>query len=60
MVSKEVTVTAPVRLPSGETVQKTYIITMQRAILKGDKDITGRWIITGYKDAAASPATKTS
>jgi hypothetical protein len=60
MVTKEVTVNAPVKLPSGETAQKTYIITMQRAMLKGDKEITGRWIITGYKDTAASPATKTS
>jgi hypothetical protein len=60
MVTKEVTVNAPVKLPSGETAQKTYVITMQRAVLKGDKEITGRWIITGYKDTAASPATKTS
>lgn len=60
MVSKEVTVTAPVKLPGGESTQKTYAIMMQRAILKGDKEITGRWIITGFKDTAASPATKTS
>jgi len=60
MVTKEVTINAPVKLPSGETAQKTYIVTMQRAVLKGDKEITGRWIITGYKDTAASPATKTS
>ena len=60
MVSKDVTVSAPVKLPSGDTVQKTLLLTMQRAILKGDKEITGRWIITGFKDTAASPATKTS
>ncbi len=60
MVSKEVTVNAPVKLPNGETVEKTYVFTLQRAILKGDKEITGRWIITGYRDTAASPATKTS
>jgi hypothetical protein len=60
MVSKEVTVNAPVKLPSGETAQKTYVITIQRAILKGDKEITGRWIVTGYRDTAASPETKTS
>jgi hypothetical protein len=60
MISKEVTVNAPVRLPSGETAQKTFVITMQRAVLKGDKDITGRWIITSCRDTAASPATKTS
>jgi hypothetical protein len=60
MVSKEVTVSAPVRLPSGETAQKTYAITMQRAVLKGDKEITGRWIITGCRDTSASPGAKTS
>ena len=60
MVSKEVTVSAPVRLPSGETAQKTYVITMQRAMLKGDKEIAGRWIITGCRDASASPGAKTS
>lgn len=60
MIAKEVTVSAPVRLPSGETAQKTYVITMQRAVLKGDKDITGRWIITGCRDTSASPGSKTS
>jgi hypothetical protein len=60
MISKEVTVSAPVRLPNADTVQKTYVITMQRAVLKGDKEITGRWIITGCRDTAASPGAKTS
>jgi hypothetical protein len=60
MITKEVTVAAPVRLPSGETAQKTYVITMQRALLKGEKEVAGRWIITGCRDAAASPADKTS
>ncbi len=60
MLSKEVTVAAPVRMPSGETAQKTYIMALQRAVLKGDKEIVGRWIITGCRDASASPATKTS
>ncbi len=36
---KDVTVSAPVRLPSGETVQKTLVLTLQRAVLKGEKDI---------------------
>jgi hypothetical protein len=50
LASKEVTISAPVRLPSGQTSQKTLIVTMQRAILKGEKEITGRWIITGIKE----------
>ncbi len=60
LASKEVTVSAPVRLPDGTTAQKKYLITLQRATLRGDKDITGRWIVTSYKDAASSGATKTS
>ncbi len=50
LVTKEVTIAAPVKLPSGQTSQETLVITMQRAILKGDKEITGRWIITGVKE----------
>jgi hypothetical protein len=60
LVSKDVTVSAPVRLPDGSTVQKTIVITLQRATLRGDKEITGRWIVTGFRDMAGSPATKTS
>jgi hypothetical protein len=60
MVSKDVTVKAPVRLPSGETADRTYVITMKRAILKGDKEIVGRWIITGCRDTSAPAGTKTS
>ena len=48
MVSKEVTIRAPVRLPNGQTAQKTMDIILQRAILKGDREIAGRWIVTGY------------
>jgi hypothetical protein len=47
MVSKEVTIRAPVRLPNGQTAQKTMSIILQRAILKGDREIIGRWIVTG-------------
>jgi hypothetical protein len=61
MASKDVSVSAPVKLPSGQTVQKNFVITMQRAILKGDKgDITGRWILTAIKDAAAPASTPRS
>ena len=61
LVSKEVTVNATLRQPNGETSPHTYMITMQRALLKGEKgDITGRWVITSLKDAAAPAGTKTS
>ena len=49
LVTKEVTISAPVELPSGQTSQRTFVVTMQRAIPKGDKGIAGRWIITGIK-----------
>jgi hypothetical protein len=48
MVSKEVTIRAPVRLLSGQVAQKTIDIILQRAILKGDREIVGRWIVTGF------------
>ena len=53
---KEVTVTASVQTPNGQTEQKTLVLTMQRVVLKdpaGGKDIEGRWMITHIHDAAA-------
>jgi hypothetical protein len=61
LVSKDVTLSAPVKLPNGQTVPKILVITMQRAILKGDNgDLTGRWILTALKDASGPPATPRS
>jgi hypothetical protein len=60
LVSKEVSISAPVRLPDGQTAQKNYVITMQRAILRTDEDITGRWIITSVKDASGAASTPRS
>lgn len=56
IVSKDVTIAAPVRLPNDQTVQKTLIVTLQRAELRGDHPISGRWIVTGIRDAAPSAA----
>ena len=50
LVTKEVTISAPVRLPSGQMAQKTLVVTLQRAILRGDKEIAGRWIVTGIRE----------
>jgi hypothetical protein len=53
---KEVTVTADVQMPNGQTDKKTMVLTMQRVVLKdpaGGKDIEGRWMITHIADAAA-------
>ncbi len=61
LVTKDVTVSASVKPPGGQTATKTLVVTMQRAVLKGDREIAGRWIITGVRDAAGVPAgTKSS
>lgn len=60
LVSKDVTIEAPVKLPSGQTVQKTLIVTLQRAELKADKPITGRWVVAGIRDGSGSPLTPRS
>jgi hypothetical protein len=60
MVSKDVSISAPVKQPNGQTAQKNLVMTMQRAVLKGDKDITGRWIITAIRDASGSASTPRS
>ena len=51
IVSKEVSISAPVKLPSGETVRRRLVVTMQR-----DADSKGGWIVSAIRDeAAASP-----
>jgi len=60
LVSKDISITAPVKLPSGQTERKNLVITMQRAVLKADKEITGRWIITSIRDASGSASTPRS
>jgi hypothetical protein len=57
LVSKEVTISAAMRTPDNQSVTKTLIVTMQRAVLTADKVINGRWIITGVRDASVSGAT---
>jgi hypothetical protein len=47
--SKVLTIQAPVKLPDGRIVQRTLIVTLQRAVLKGDQEMVGRWIITGIR-----------
>jgi len=60
LVSKDVTLDANVKLPDGQTTKKTLVVTMQRAVLKADREIAGRWIITSVKDTAAPAGSKTS
>jgi hypothetical protein len=49
MVSEDVTVRAPVRLPAGQTVDETLVFTLQRAISSVDTKIPGNWVITGFR-----------
>jgi hypothetical protein len=55
-VSKLVTIDAPVRLPGGQTVQKTLVVTLQRAEIKGEGPSGERWTITNVNEASAAPA----
>lgn len=50
--SKDITVKANVKGPDGSTSEKTYVLTVQRAVVKTDKgERQGKWIITGIKPA---------
>lgn len=58
MVSKTATIDAKVRMPDGQVAQKTMLITMQRVVGKsGEKDVTGRWVITALKAGGPNPGT---
>jgi hypothetical protein len=48
LVSKDVRISADVRLPNGQTARRTVSVVLQRAVVKGDIEVTGRWIVTGF------------
>ncbi len=54
--TKEMTVSARVRMPNGQTANKTYVLTIQRVVLKDDKGapINGRSLITGIREAGGA------
>ena len=56
-VSKDVSISAPVNLPDGRTVVKTFVVTMQRGLPGSDQDRWGAWMITAIKASPASPST---
>ena len=60
LVSKDVAVEASVRQTNGQSVRKTLVVTMQRAVIKANPEVTGKWIITSVKDTAAPAATPSS
>ena len=49
--SKDVTVDAPVILPDGQTVRKTFVVTLQRAM----GGSVHPWVVTGIADVGATP-----
>ncbi|HVC21401.1 MAG TPA: hypothetical protein VNE16_15110 [Vicinamibacterales bacterium] len=54
VASKEVTLSADVQLPSGQSATKTLVVTMERATLNGadnGQPVVGRWVITAVKPA---------
>ena len=60
VITKQVTVSAQVRDPNGQTSPKTFVFTLQRAIGKGadGKEREGRWVITGIRpEGAGAPST---
>jgi hypothetical protein len=48
LISKDVRISAQVRLPDGGTGQRTVNLVLQRAVVKGARNATGRWIVTGF------------
>ena len=58
LVTKDVTIHAPVRTADGSSADRTLVVTMQRAILQGEPAAEGKWIITGVRDATTSPGVK--
>jgi hypothetical protein len=60
IVSKDVSISAFVKLPGGQMTQKNFVITMERARPGGSTNVAGRWMITSIKDAAGSPSTPRS
>ena len=60
LVTKDVTIAAPVRLTDGSSADRTLVVTMQRAVIHGEPAVEGKWIITSVRDATSSPENKTS
>ncbi len=50
METKDVTIAAPVKRPSGQLSDRRLVVTMERAILTGETEIVGHWVITGIKE----------
>ena len=60
IVAKDVSISAPVRLPDGRTVLKNFVITMQRGLPGSDPNRWGGWMITAIRGRSDSPSTPRS
>jgi hypothetical protein len=58
--TKDVTIDAPVRLPSGQTAAKTLVITLQIAEPANGRPIVERWMVTGFREVPPAAATPRS
>lgn len=56
-LSEDVVIAAPVRLPDGSTIEKTFVVTLQRDLPDTDRHRSGGWMITAIKAAPAAPST---
>jgi hypothetical protein len=54
--SEAISISAPVRLPDGQTVTKTLVVTMERRPVEGDQDPARGWLITGFIAGPAVPS----
>jgi hypothetical protein len=49
--TKEVAISAPVKLPSGEIRQEQLVVTLERDESGSIAGVAGRWIVTAIRDA---------
>lgn len=54
VVSKEVSISAPVQLPDGQTALKQFVVTLQRPRPGHDAGVATGWMITSITDAPAA------
>jgi hypothetical protein len=54
METKDVTIAAPVRRPNGQISDRRLVVTVERAILTGETEIVGHWVISQIKEVGQS------
>jgi hypothetical protein len=54
--TKDVAISAPVKLPSGEIRQRQLVVTLERDASGGVSGVAGRWIVTAIREPAGAPS----